>query len=262
MLRLATSGRLLTKVAAPKLNVQMPLRSLLTQQRPMLVTASLFRPSFMTFSTRNLDQTTAAETPGTLMQESTPIEVKFRRFFGQDFGEHSSLWLCALIEDCFLRRALSFEQHRKYMPLIDEVIFYVSQCDELMKGEGTGYNEAMTLLRFGLEYGFHSDGDVYRVKYWRAVKAVSTKALEQVKGDTEATLNLISLMKEAGILSNKAMRLASELINDVETLSAMQLAEFVLIYASAEMQSALDVSDNLNRLETALLAKSKQFDIV
>ena len=60
------------------------------------------------------------------MQDSTSLEMKFRRFFGQDLGEHSTLWLCALIEDCFLRRPLTFDQHRRYAALIDEIIFYVA----------------------------------------------------------------------------------------------------------------------------------------
>ena len=108
MLRLGSS-RVLRSMAAPRMPINMALRSMLFQQRPMIMCASLLRPSLMQFSVRNFNSTAAADTPGSLMQDSTPLENKFRRFFGQDLGEHSTLWLCALIEDCFLRRPLTFD---------------------------------------------------------------------------------------------------------------------------------------------------------
>ena len=76
------------------------------------------------------------------------------------------------------------------------------------------------MLRFGLEYGFHSDGDLQRVKYWRAVKALSTNSLSKVKGDIEATFEMIAMMKEAGILSSRALRTASEIVSQAQNLTA------------------------------------------
>ena len=134
----------------------------------------------------------------------------------------------------------------------------MAQSDDI---ESAGYNEALTLLRFGLEYGFHSDGDVQRVKYWRKVKQLSTNALSTVKNDTEATFEMVSLMKEAGVLSTKALRTASELVEQVESLNASQLTEFVMIYSSAEMQTAIDVTEHLSKLESALLAKSGELSV-
>ena len=111
----------------------------------------------------------------------------------------------------------------------------MSQSEDLAKGHGVGYQEALTLLRFGLEYGFHTDGDFQRKKFWRAIKGACTHSIAQVKGDTEAILDMVGLMKEAHIMSRKAMREASKLMDEIDNLTASQLAEFALIYGSYEM---------------------------
>ena len=103
-------------------------------------------------------------------------------------------------------RPLSFDQHRKYKAIIEEVIFYVAQYDDLTKDDSVGYYEAMTLLRFGLEYGFHSEGEFHRKKFWRAIKKACNHSISKLKGETDAVLDMIGLMRETGILSRKAMR--------------------------------------------------------
>ena len=72
-------------------------------------------------------------------------------------------------------------------------------------------------------------------------------------------MDTVTFMKDAGVLSNKAMREVSELANHLDTLTADQLVAFTLMYSSSEMQSAIDVSDNVSKLENALIAKKKQF---
>jgi len=111
----------------------------------------------------------------------------------------------------------------------------------------------MTLLRFGLEYWFHTEGNLHGTLFWRVVKDVCTKSLEKAKGDTEAVLDMVSLMKEAGILSSKVMRQVGSIIDDVYTLTNTQLVEFTLIFSSTEMQRAIDISDSVSRLENALI---------
>ncbi len=68
-------------------------------------------------------------------------------------------------------------------------------------------------------------------------------------------MDTITYMKEAGILSNKAMREVSDLINHLDTLTPHQLVDFTLIYSSSEMHNAVDVSANASKLEKALLSK-------
>jgi len=68
-------------------------------------------------------------------------------------------------------------------------------------------------------------------------------------------MDTITYMKEAGILSNKAMREVSDLINHLDTLTSHQLVDFTLIYSSSEMHNAVDVSANASKLEKALLSK-------
>ena len=119
----------------------------------------------------------------------------------------------------------------------------------------------MTLLRFGLEYGFHTEGEYNRKKFWRAIKNCCTNSIRQVKGETEAILDMVGMMKAARILSRKSMRETAHLMEEIENFTATQIAEFTLIYASTEMQRAIDISDNLGRLEASLIAKSEQFTV-
>ena len=90
----------------------------------------------------------------------------------------------------------------------------------------------LTLLHFGLEHAAQGEGDINRVQFWRSVKASCDQLLAQGNADTETTLEIISLMKEAGILTNKAMRIAAQLINNINELSTSQLTEFTIIYSS------------------------------
>lgn len=105
------------------------------------------------------------------------------------------------------------------------------------------------MLTFGLSY------DVQDAKFWRIVKQLSEDSLLEVRQDTIALMDTISYMKEAGVLSNKALRGVSDLINHLDSLNADQLVEFTLMYSSSEMQNATGISDNLSNLENALLAK-------
>ena len=96
----------------------------------------------------------------------------------------------------------------------------MSQSADLAKGEGVGYYEAMTLLRFGLEYGFHTEGDYNRKKFWRAIKNCCTNSIRQVKGETEAILDMVGMMKAARILSRKSMRETAHLMEEIENFTA------------------------------------------
>jgi len=73
-------------------------------------------------------------------------------------------------------------------------------------------------------------------------------------------MDTVSFMKEAGVLSNKAMRKISALVDKLDTLSTVQLVDFSLMYSSTEMQSsASDTFENVAKLEAAIMAKQEEF---
>ena len=102
---------------------------------------------------------------------------------------------------------MSFTEHQDYHPIIDELVFYVTQWNETASAKIATNFQAQTLLTFGLAF------EVEDIKYWRIVKKLSEASLRQVKHDTLAIMDTITYMKEAGILSNKAMRVVSSLID-------------------------------------------------
>jgi len=69
------------------------------------------------------------------------------------------------------------------------------------------------LLTFGLAFEAEDS------KFWRIVKQLSEDSLKSVRSDTLALMDTISFMKEAGVLSNKAMREVSDLLNHLDTLN-------------------------------------------
>ena len=85
------------------------------------------------------------------------------------------------------------------------------------------------MLTFGLAF------EVEDAKYWRIVKHLSEDSLKDIREDTLALMDTITFMKEAGILSNKAMREVSSLVDNLESLSPSQLVDFTLMYSSSEM---------------------------
>jgi len=100
----------------------------------------------------------------------------------------------------------------------------------------------MILLTFGLAY------EVSDTKFWRIAKQLSEGSLKEVRSNTLALMDTITFMKEAGILSTKALREVSDLINHLDTLNTEQLVEFALMYSSSDMQGAVDISEGIGKL--------------
>lgn len=150
---------------------------------------------------------------------------------------------------------MSFTEHQEYHPIVDELVFYVTQWHETAAEKAASNQEVQILLSFGLAF------DVVDAKFWRIVKSLGEASLQAVKQDTLALMDTITYMKEAGILSNKAMRIVSELIHNLDALSAHQLVDFTLMYSSSEMQSAIDISEHISKLEMALLQHKNDFTI-
>ena len=81
-----------------------------------------------------------------------------------------------------------------------------------------------------------------------------------MKQDTLALMDTITMMKEAGILTNKAMRTVSELVHSLDNLTPNQLVDFTLMFSSVEMHNAVDVSADASKLENALLNKLQDLE--
>ena len=105
------------------------------------------------------------------------------------------------------------------------------------------------MLLFGLTY------EVDDAKYWRITKKLSEESLNQVLSDNYAQINTITFMKQAGVLSNKACRQVSSLVDNLSDLAPDQLIHFLLMYSTSDMQKAVDISSNIDKVENALRAK-------
>ena len=133
------------------------------------------------------------------------------------------------MDDTLLRGTMTFTEHQDYHPIIDELVFYVTQWYDQASEKVSTNDEAQILLTFGLSF------DIEDKKFWRIVKQLSEDSLKEVGSDTQALLDTITLMKQGGVLSNKALRSVSSLVDHLDTLSAVQLVDFTLMYSSSEM---------------------------
>ena len=70
------------------------------------------------------------------------------------------------MDESLLKGPLSYNDHKDYHPIIDELVFYVTQWYEQQNDSGkVATNEqAQVLLTFGLAY------EVEDTKFWRIVK--------------------------------------------------------------------------------------------
>ena len=188
-------------------------------------------PSFMNFSTLNQDKgIAAADTPATHMHRTMSLDDNIQSFFEKQTGQELSIQsLTKFMDDTLLRGTMTFTQHQDYHPIIDELVFYVTQWHDQASEKVSTNDEAQILLSFGLSF------DIEDKKFWRIVKQLSEDSLKEVGSDTQALLDTITLMKQGGVLSNKALRSVSTLVDHLDTLSAVQLVDFTLMYSSSEM---------------------------
>lgn len=109
------------------------------------------------------------------------------------------------MDESLLRGPMSFAEHQEYHPIVDELVFYVTQWADQAADKKATNDQAQILLSFGLAY------EVDDNRFWRIVKELCEQSLTEVSKKTDALMDTVTLMKEAGILSNKALRLVSDL---------------------------------------------------
>ena len=164
------------------------------------------------------------------MHRTMSLDDNIQSFFEKQTGQELSIQsLTKFMDDTLLRGTMTFTEHQDYHPIIDELVFYVTQWYDQASEKVSTNDEAQILLTFGLSF------DIEDKKFWRIVKQLSEDSLKEVGSDTQALLDTITLMKQGGVLSNKALRSVSSLVDHLDTLSAVQLVDYPLLYSSSEM---------------------------
>ena len=103
------------------------------------------------------------------------------------------------MDQTLMRGPMSYSEHQDYHPIVDELVFYVTQWYGDGEGKTATNREAQTLLTFGLAF------EVDDSRYWRAVKHLAESSLAEVMDDTVALMDTLTYMKEAGVVTNKAL---------------------------------------------------------
>lgn len=75
-------------------------------------------------------------------------------------------------------------------------------------------------------------------------------------------MDTVTMMKDAGITTRKAMLHVASLVEDAHSWSnAQNLVDLTLMLTSSEMREATDVGEHCDAIEQALLAKLADFTI-
>ena len=104
--------------------------------RPLLSSFSLFQQPacFRAFSTTSKalnQQAGAAETPASHMHRTMSLDSSIQSFYERQTGTELSLdSLTAFMAESMLRGPMSYQSHKDYHPIIDELVFYVNQWYE------------------------------------------------------------------------------------------------------------------------------------
>ena len=139
---------------------------------------SLFNTSLMAFSTTTGGA--AAETPASFMHRTLSLERTVQSFYESQTGkkELSLESLTSFMDEALLKNGpMSFSEHTDYHPIIDELVFYVTQWHEQHRQdeEIVSNNQAQILLTFGLAY------EIEDAKFWRITKQLCEESLIEVK---------------------------------------------------------------------------------
>jgi len=129
---------------------------------------------------------------------------------------------------------MSFREHQDFHPIIDELVFYVSESKHLA-GFTTSFSQAVTLIKFGISY------NITEVEFWSlAINQLEESIPEKTKvEEIDEVLEVVTIMKEHGVLTNKVLRSVASLIKNLKNMTTSQLTLFTQIYTSEEMQQVV-----------------------
>lgn len=173
--------------------------------------------------------------------------------------------LTDFINSALLSRQITFEEHRDFRPLIDELVFYVHRwyydCEESGKPQVIGLDDVLTLLKFAESF------EVQDPVFLSALVDISEKSLETlVKSkniSVDSILELTSILKAGDLQSNRIMRLVNQLLfPQLKTMTTQQLSIFASIYVSLPMQAAIDIFEQgrFDSIRKALKANLSLFN--
>ena len=159
------------------------------------------------------------------------------------------------MQNSFIDRHFSFDDHQSYAPVIEELVFYVKDWRESNPTTPVPLSDAITLVKFGSAF------DVEDLKYWRETRAMVERALQEGDQNVDDVLDIATMMKDVGILSNKILKQVQLSIAKAKHLTSQQLALFTMIYASPEMSEAMALSQSRNdTLEQMLIKNLENFN--
>ena len=73
----------------------------------------------------------AAETPASHMHRTMSLDQGIQSFFERQTGEELSISsLTKFMDESLLKGPMTFTEHQDYNPIIDELVFYVTQWYE------------------------------------------------------------------------------------------------------------------------------------
>jgi hypothetical protein len=137
----------------------------------------------------------------------------------------------------FIDRHFTFEEHQNYYPLFEELVFYAKQWGEQNAHQNATLDQAMTLVKFGSAF------DVQDHQYWRTAQSLVEHCLEHSKKTSiDEILQIATLTKEFGLLSNKILRHVAKHFHEIKTMTPNQLSLFTMVYTSDEMRAAFEIN--------------------
>ena len=74
-------------------------------------------------------------------------------------------------------------------------------------------------------------------------------------------METVSLLKDQGLLNNRLMRTITKFVDNVLSMSTLELSFFVQVYTSDEMYQATVIKHGLKQIEEALLKQSDNFSV-
>ena len=87
--------------------------------------------------------------------------------------------LTDLMENSFIDRHFTFDEHQSYAPVIEELVFYAKDWAESNPAEFVPLSEAIILLKFGSAF------DIQDLKYWRSARSMVEQALSTGDNDMD-----------------------------------------------------------------------------
>ena len=223
------------------------------------------RPPFASLAFARVSLAAVQMRTFTNINAAVPAHEGEIRNFGDDYeafmvkqrGQHE-LPLNALtqfMDSSLLTRTMSYGEHLDYQPFIEELANGVVRWSKSHPASDASLEQGQTLLQFGMQY------DIRTKHFWTAVLDIIEASLDASMQHFADVMEIVSLLKDQGLLNNRIMRAVSSYVDDVATMSPLELSFFVQVFTSDEMQQATVIRGGLAKIEDALLKQVDNFSV-